>query len=329
MNALVFLTRLCSTSRAVLLVAASGLLLIGDRLPAVDAVGAVKSSAGPPPPPVPAGVKAIRDIAYVKGGGPSQSLDLFVPEKADGPLPIVVWIPGGAWMHINWRSDCRSLAWTTRGYAAASISYRTTAEDNALWPAQIHDCKAAIRFLRANAKKYNLDPNRIGVWGESAGGHLVSLLATSGGVQALEGDLGNEGVSSRVQAVCVWCGPSNFMTIDTPPGGLKVDEPLGPVGRLFGGPMHQREALAKRASPINYVTPNAPPFLIMHGEGDATIPISQGRELFEALTKAQTSVKFEPLKGTGHPIDRPDRRARVLDFFDEVFKVKQPEPNGK
>ena len=224
-------------------------------------------------------------------------------------------------------SGCRSGCGADRRQAAASISYRTTAEDNALWPAQIHDCKAAIRFLRANAQKYNLDPNRIGVWGESAGGHLVSLLATSGVVQALEGDLGNAGVSSRVQAACVWCGPSNFMTIDKPPGSLKVDEPLGPVGRLFGGPMHQREALAKQASPINYVTPDAPPFLIMHGEADTTIPISQGRELFEALTKAGVPVRYEPLKNTGHAIDRPDRRARVLDFFDEVFKVKQAEAN--
>lgn len=204
-----------------------------------------------------------------------------------------------------------------------STSYRTTAEDHAIWPAQIHDCKAAIRFLRANAKKYNLDPDRIGVWGESAGGHLVSLLGLSGGVAVLEGDLGNPGVSSRVQAVCVWCGPSDFMSIDQPPGGLKVDDPNGPVGRLFGGPMRQKEDLAKQASPINYVSRNAPPFLIMHGEADTTIPISQGKEIFDALTKAGCSVRFEPLKGTGHGIDRPDRRKMVLEFFDGVFKAKQ------
>ena len=123
-----------------------------------------------------------------------------------------------------------------------------------------------------------------------------------------------------MQAVCVWCGVSDFMTIDKAPGAIKVDQPDGVVARLFGGPMSQKLALAKQASPITYINKDNPPFLLMHGEKDTTIPASQSEALFAALTKAGVPAKFVPFKDTGHPIDRPDRRKVVYEFFNEVLK---------
>ena len=151
------------------------------------------------PPPVPAGVTAHRDVAYVTNAHQRQKLDLYVPEKGDGPFPIIVWIHGGAWMSGD-KNGCPPLSsgFVARGYAGVSLDYRLSGD--AIFPAQIEDCKAAIRWLRAHAKEYRLDPTRIGVWGASAGGHLVALLGTSGDSQ--EFDVGeNLDQSSRVQAV--------------------------------------------------------------------------------------------------------------------------------
>ena len=138
---------------------------------------------------VPQGVKAHRDLAYVVNGHERQKLDLFVPEKADGPLPLIIWIHGGGWQNGS-KEGCPPLrnGYTGRGYAVASINYRLSG--HAIFPAQIEDCKAAIRWLRAHAKEYSLDPQRFGVWGSSAGGHLVALLGTSGDVK--EFDVGRE-----------------------------------------------------------------------------------------------------------------------------------------
>lgn len=145
----------------------------------VVAVLAPLDATAQPRPQTPAGVKAHRDLEYVPNGHERNKLDLFVPEKADGPLPLIIWIHGGGWQNGS-KDGCPPLraGYTERGYAVASINYRLSG--HATFPAQIEDCKAAIRFLRANAEKYNIDPNRIGVWGASAGGHLVALLGTTG-----------------------------------------------------------------------------------------------------------------------------------------------------
>ena len=269
----------------------------------------------PPPTPVPAGVKATRDIEYVKGGSKAQALDVFAPEKADGALPLIVWIHGGAWSGGDKRLGM-ALAETTRGYVVASINYRLSGE--AKWPAQIFDCKAAVRFLRANAKTYNIDPDRIGVWGSSAGGHLVAMLGTSGDVKELEGDLGNPGVSSRVQAVCDFCGPTDFTVVDKFPNGA-----VGPVTQLIGGPIAENLEKTKTANPITYVTKDDPPFLIMHGDQDKTVPINQSELLNEALKKAGVWVKFEPVKGAGHGFGGPEIMKTVEQFFDEKLKEKK------
>src|SRR5262249_27571146 len=142
---------------------------------------------------------------------------------------------------------------------------------DAIWPAQIYDCKAAVRFLRANAAKYNLDPDHIGVGGDSAGGHLAAVLGTTGDVGELEGGLGNPGGSSRVQAVLDWSGPTDFTQIaqqSLPNSVLKHDAPNSPEARLLGGPIEEKKELARTANPLTYIDKKTPPFLIMHGDAD-------------------------------------------------------------
>ena len=155
-------------------------------------------------PAQPPGVKVERNLEYVKDGHERNRLDLYLPEKADGPLPLVVWIHGGGWTQGD-KAPCPLLPLVPKGYAVASINYRFL--KHAALPAQIEDSKAAIRWLRAHAKKYNFDSDRVGVMGASAGGYLVRSLGTSGGVKELEGKGGHADQSSRVQAVVDMFGP--------------------------------------------------------------------------------------------------------------------------
>ncbi len=159
----------------------------------------------------PKGVKVERNIEYVPGGDPAQQLDLYLPaQPADKPLPLIVYIHGGGW-HGGSKAGSPATGFVAHGYAAASVEYRFS--QKALFPAQIQDCQAAIRWLRANSRKYNLDPDHIGVWGGSAGGHLVALLGTAGGKKAFPPIGGNEDQSDRVQAVCDEYGPADFNTV--------------------------------------------------------------------------------------------------------------------
>jgi acetyl esterase/lipase len=162
--------------------------------------------------PLPPGVKVIRDIPYVPGGHERQKLDLYLPEvrTADAKaLPVIVWVHGGAWLGGS-REGCPAVPYVRRGYAVASVGYRLS--QHAPFPAQVEDCRSAVRWLRAHAKEHGLDPDRFGAWGASAGGHLVALLGTAGDVTAW--DVGeHRDASPRVQCVVDWFGPSDFLTI--------------------------------------------------------------------------------------------------------------------
>jgi len=276
---------------------------------------------------VPEGVQAHRDLAYVADGHERQKLDLYLPEKADGPLPLIIWVHGGGWQNGS-KDGCPPLrnGYAGRGYAVASINYRLSS--HATFPAQIEDCKAAIRWLRTHAKEYNLDPNRFGVWGSSAGGHLVALLGTSGDVKSF--DVGvNLDQSSRVQAVCDYYGPTDFMAFVTTPGYERHASANAPEVKLLGGTIVENQDKAKRASPVTFVSRDDPPFLIVHGDKDPTVPINQSQLLFDALKRAGVSVHFHTIKGAGHGrgFGGPEIEPMVTAFFDEHLKSKSPPSN--
>jgi len=266
-------------------------------------------------PALPPGTQVHRDLEYVAGGHARNKLDLYLPAKADHPLPVIVWIHGGGWENGS-KDSSPAFPLVAQGYAVASINYRLS--QHAIFPAQIEDCKAAIRWLRANAKQYNLDANHIGVWGASAGGHLVALLGTSGSVKELDGSGGNMDQSSRVQCVVDFYGPTDFSKM-----GGSHDRPNSPEAKLVGGPVRDRQELAAKASPITYVSKDAPPFLIMHGEDDKLVPINQSELLDEALRKAGVESMLVRIPGNGHGgpgFSTPENRKRIVDFFDKHLK---------
>ena len=207
--------------------------------------------ARPQQPRLPEGISAKRDIEYVPGGGKRRMLDVYYPEKAGKPVPLVVWIHGGAWSAGS-KDRTPAISLLDQGFAVASVTYRFS--QDAVFPAQIEDCKSAIRWLRKNAAQYNIDPEKIGVWGSSAGGHLVAMLGVSGDVKDWEkGE--NLDQSSRVQAVCDWFGPSNLLTFgpqggnDRPNGARPfpaTDAADSPEGKLIGGAHRARRQRSAR-----------------------------------------------------------------------------------
>ena len=279
---------------------------------------------GRPERRIPPDVRFLQDLEYVPGGHERQKLDLYLPkdtDESDRP-PLIVWIHGGAWLGGS-KDRCPALRFLRKGYAVAGINYRLS--QHAIFPAQIEDCKAAIRWLRANSKEHNLDPKRIGVWGSSAGGHLVALLGTTGNIK--EFDKGqNLKFSSRVQAVCDFFGPTDFTKMSSFPTKMKHDAPDSPEAKLVGGPVQECKEACRRANPITYVTKDDPPFLIMHGDKDPLVPHNQSELLFEALKKAGVQVKLHTVKGGGHGFSGPDIDKIVDDFFDKQLKPSSRTP---
>ncbi len=268
--------------------------------------------------PLPSGVKAERNIPYVENGHRNQVLDIFLPEQPSGkPLPLMIWIHGGAWAAGS-QANPPVLYLVRNGFAVASIQYRFS--QDAIWPAQAYDCKAAIRFLRANAAKYNFDPDHFGVGGDSAGGHLAAFIGTSGDAKEMEGDLGNNNVSSRVQAVVDWFGPTDLTLMGSQSGPhsmIKHDGPDAPEAHLLGGPVQEKRELAKTANPLTYINKNAPPFLIMHGDNDQVVPLAQSVILAKALIDAGVEVTMKTIPGAGHedPTFRNAENHRLIEDF--------------
>ena len=214
------------------------------------------------------------DIPYADSDNPRQRLDLYLPKNPNSnKLPVIVFFHGGGWMKGDKSKEAGRLMpfLRTGQYAGVSADYRLSGE--AQWPAQIHDCKAAIRWLRANASKYGLDADHIGVWGISAGAHLVLMLGVSGDVPELEGEIGPyKGVSSKVAAVENFFGVADLLAIIGQPGHIDSTRSDDPVAKLIGGGLHENPEKAKAASPITYVTANDPPVLTVHGTKDRTVP---------------------------------------------------------
>jgi acetyl esterase/lipase len=269
----------------------------------------------PEPPRPPSGVRAFRDLAYVPNGHERQKLDLYVPEVGKGPFPLIVWIHGGGWKHGS-KERCPPLPWSGKGYVVASINYRLS--QDARFPAQIKDCKAAIRWLRSHAGQYRIDRNRIVAWGGSAGGHLASLLGTAWDVA--EWDPGEEPVSSQVQAVIDWYGRADLTPVTLDPAWAD-----SPSASLLGGCGEEVAQVAKKASPIYHVSGDDPPFLIMHGDMDKVVPVRQSQAFAKALKQAGVKVKLLILTGAGHgggDFLRPEQ-VEVIDAFLKEYLARE------
>ncbi len=263
------------------------------------------------PPPA----KVVKNIEYARVGNLALELDLYLPEQSTAPVPVILSIHGGGW-HGGSKEASPGTHFTEYGYAVAAINYRLIGQG--VFPAPIHDCKAAVRWLRANAAKYGLDTRRMGVWGASAGGHLAALLGTSGGVRKLEGDLGNANESSRVQAVVDYFGPTD-LTKWRPNADPSVNEKLS-ESRLMGFDVVKYHKRAARGNPITYVSKDDPPFFVGHGEQDKLVPVSQSELLHAALVNARVASQLRIVPGAGHSVPGLGLDAEVRAFFDQHLK---------
>ena len=259
------------------------------------------------------------------------TLDLFVP-KSDKPLPLIIWVHGGAWQGGSKAGPNPALQFLAKGYAVAAVNYRLS--QHAVYPAQIQDCKEAIRLLRAHARKYNLDPDRFGVWGASAGGHLVALLGTTAGEKTLQRpDSPNKDVSDRVQCVVDFFGPVDLTKMAAQamaePAGAKSkfdhDGPNSPESKLVGGPIQKNKEKAATANPINFIDKDDAPVLMLHGDTDPLVPLGQSEIFLAALKKAGVEAELVVIKGGGHGgagFASKENLNKIEAFFAKYLKEK-------
>jgi len=271
------------------------------------------------------------DIAYANQSQ-AQKLDIYLPEEGDGPYPVILSIHGGAFKSGD-KGDGQvnaMLEGLKRGYAVVSVNYRLSGE--AIWPAQIQDVKAAIRWIRANSKQYKLNSGKIAAWGGSAGGHLSAMAGTSGNVKELE-DLsqGNADQSSRVQAVVDWFGPTDFLKMDEQAKESKVANPQvhsipdSPESQLIGKNLQDAPDLVKAANPETYISKDDPPFFIQHGLNDPLVPYPQSVNFAKKLeqTIGKEKVTMELIPGTGHGgpnFQTKENIDKVFAFLDKYLK---------
>ena len=238
----------------------------------------------------------VKNLQYAEVDGKLLLLDLYLPEKPEGS-PLVIWVHGGGWKGGS-KQNCFVKWLSNFGYTVASINYRLV--DVAKWPAQLHDCKGAIRWLRANAQTYGYNPDCVIAVGASAGGHLVALLGTTGDSEELEGNVGgNSEQSSRVQAVVDYYGATDFL-LRSRTQSWKVNKLGSVVYNLLGGPANQLVDKAKQASAKFHVTPNDAPLLVFHGGKDTTVLMNQTDAIEEAYKKHNLPVTVYRLKDAGH-----------------------------
>lgn len=267
-------------------------------------------------------VEFLFDQSYAAGDNPRQCVDLYLPKQRThaGPLPVVAFVHGGGWRAGDRRRYLSQAAHlvSSGDYAAVAIGYRLT--DEAQWPAQIHDCKAAIRWIRGHAAQYGLNVDKIGVTGESAGGHLATLLATSGSADALAGTLGPfANLSSQVACAVNICGPTDFsIRLYRGPANLPHDVV---VDKLLGGSPQSKPEVAKEASPVTYVSRSTPPILTFHGRNDERVDFKHAELLDRAMRQAGAVSWLVPVENAGHAVPRtPELQQRTRDFWDKYLR---------
>lgn len=267
-----------------------------------------------------AGEKIKRDLVFAEVDGKQLKLDLYLPENTNKP-PLIVFVHGGGW-HQGDKNNCKVKWLTQYGYAVASISYRLS--DVAIFPAQIHDCKAAVRWLRANAVKYGYSPDKIAAAGSSAGATLALLLGTTGSDKTLEGEIGGHlDVSTRVDAIVDYYGATDFVsTIKIKPQML---EPGSSSYKLLGGPADKKIDLARMASPVSHVSSDDPPLLIFHGGKDPKVPVQHATILEQAYREKKLPVELVLLPETGHggeDFHTQIHNEKVVSFLRKVWAEK-------
>ncbi len=261
----------------------------------------------------------VSDVEYAPADPPESRghlLDLYLPGDAGAPVPVIIYTGGSAWFSDNTKEAARRFVarFTARGYAVAGVSIRSSTQ--AIFPAQVHDIKAAIRWIRTHAAKYNIDPNKIAIMGDSSGGWASVMAAVTGDVPALEGELGETDVSSAVQAAIAFYPPTNFLEMDNwairscKPGlamgeGFRTgefchDDPSSPESSLIGCPIQDCPKKTLAADPAAYISPADPPIMILHGQSDLLVPHHQGERLYMALNKACNEAVFVSLPLAGH-----------------------------
>jgi len=260
-----------------------------------------------------------------------QKLDIYLPDEGEGPFPVIVSIHGGAFMGCD-KADMQVLPMLEglkRHYAVVAVNYRLSWE--ATFPALVHDAKAAVRWIRAHAPRYHLDPDRIAAWGGSAGGYLASMLGTSAGVPELEDlSLGNPEQPSHVQAVVDWFGPTDFLKMDEqlveggmpPPPGTEHNGANSPESLLLGEQITKIPDLVRAANPETYITPTAPPFFLQHGMMDGIVPVQMSIHFAAKLEKVlgKDMVQLDLLEGAEHAdpqFEHPTNVRKVFEFLDK------------
>ena len=276
---------------------------------------------------LPQGATVDQNLIYEVIQGRKLPLDLYRPQSTHSTA-LVIWIHGGGWKSGSKAGGGPAVfQLLQRGYAVAAVEYRLSGE--AVFPAAIEDCKAAVSFLRLHADKYNLDPKRFGVWGSSAGGHLVSLLGTTNDVAHFDTHPVTRKASSGVQAVCNWFGPSDFLRMNDFPSRINHDAADSPESCFIGGAIQENPEKVQRANPANYASAGDPPFLHLHGDKDQLVPFNQSEILHAALKSAGVETTLYKVVGGGHGFGgSKDTRAELIEksiqFFDLKLRLDAP-----
>jgi acetyl esterase/lipase len=270
----------------------------------------------------------ISDVQYCTGGGKPLLMDVFLPKhRIHTPTPALLWIHGGGWERGDKNGNSGAELLADAGFVTASLFYRLSGDSP--FPADVEDCKCALRFLRANAAKYGIDPNRIGVAGASAGGHLAELVVTAGPSAGLEGDGGWQDVSSKVQAAAAYYGASDFTV-----GAMQFQHHTGKVIiKLFRGTEKEKPELYRKASPLFYVSKDDPPLLLAHGEEDDLVPFDQSVRMAAAYRHLALPVEFIAVKNAGHDFQQTgtvpvtpsieENHRKTIEFF-QHYLVSEP-----
>jgi acetyl esterase/lipase len=275
--------------------------------------------------------KAWIDLDYVGDGHIGHKLDVFLPAEGEGPFPVIITIYGSAWFSNSSKANCFKddfgQTLLKNGYAVVSMNHRSSRY--AVWPAQIHDVKAAIRFVRANASHFSIDPGFIGISGYSSGGHLSAMAGVSSGIESFglngqsilldnkQGEYPDE--SSHVDAVVDWFGPTDFLIMDSCGSSFSHDKADSPESTVIGGPIQENKEKVALANPITFVNKSNPPMLLIHGDKDPLVPHCQSEKLHEAQQKAGAEARLiiVPKGGHGPGVMIEKYYQEMIEFFND------------